>query len=267
MPDYENILIGATPVEGLFHITFNRPSLRNALSTGMAEDLKDALERLRDSSVCRGLVLSGAGGRAFMAGADIAELKARGHRDAFTMANTRLFRQLEQFPHPTIAAIQGYALGGGCELAMACDLRVAGRRAVMGQPETALGILPGAGGCYRLPRLVGLGRAKELIVTGRLVEADEALRIGLVEQVVEDEDVIEAAYQLGASIVKNSDLAVRLAKVLLNSENEMSVPVAMALESTGQAVLYDDPEKHDRMGAFLRAREERRAARAKKEDI
>jgi len=260
---YQTIDVVTDTKKGVTTITFNRPSVRNALNEMMAAEIGDILRTLRDDTACRAIIFTGAGTRSFMSGADIAELKARNHTHAFMRITTSLYQAIEAFPRPTIAAIRGYALGGGCELAMACDVRIAATTAVLGQPEVSLGIIPGAGGCYRLPKLVGLGRAKELIFTGRLVQADEALSIGLVEYVVDEDQVVEKARTLADSIAANSPLAVHMAKVLLNGHTEMSTAVALALESTSQAVLYDDPEKHRRMADFLERRVSRRAARDK----
>jgi enoyl-CoA hydratase len=262
---FETILVETDDESGVTTITFNRPSVRNALSREMAEEIRSVLGTLKEDPSCRSLIFTGSGDRAFMSGADIAELKARNHLHAFMRINTTLFHEIETFPRPTIAAIRGYALGGGCELAMACDLRVATTTATLGQPEVSLGIIPAAGGCYRLPKLVGLGRAKELIYTGRLVPAPEAAQIGLVEFVVPEDELMTKARELAESIASNSALAVHMAKVLLNGQNEMSTAVALALESTSQAVLYDDPEKHERMGAFLDKRAARRRAKEKGE--
>ncbi|MFT7625325.1 MAG: enoyl-CoA hydratase/carnithine racemase [Myxococcota bacterium] len=242
-------------------LTFNRPEVRNALSHEMVDDIRSGLDSLAGTGV-RALILTGAGGKAFISGADISELRDRRRDAAFRRINTALFRELELFEAPTIAAIQGFALGGGCELAMACDLRIAGQGARFGQPEVSLGIIPGAGGTYRLPRLVGIGRARELIFTGRIIDAREALDIGLVEKVVPDDEVLESAYALAAQIAANSPIAVRMAKTVLNSNGEMSADVAMALEATTQAVLFEDPGKFERMTAFL----DRKAARKAQKD-
>jgi len=237
--------------EGLAVCTFNRPEVRNALNGEMVADIRTVMGRLAETDGLRVLVFTGAGGKAFVSGADIAELKERRRADALRRINTQLFREIEAFPWPTIAAIEGWVLGGGLELAMACDLRVCGQGARMGQPELGLGILPGAGGMYRLPRLVGLGRARELILTGRIIGAEEALAIGLVNRVAPDGSVLDEARALAAEIAKNSPLAVRFAKLGLNATGEMSTDASMAFESTAQAVLFDDEEKDRRMAAFL----------------
>ena len=215
MSDYETILLEVDEADVAW-LTFNRPEKRNALDITMVEDVRAALKSLAGEARIRALVFRGAGGKAFISGADIAQLRERTHHDALRRINSDLFREIERFPAPTIACLQGWALGGGCELALACDLRIAGESAKLGQPEVGLGIIPAAGATYRLPRLVGLGRARELIFTGRIIDAAEALQIGLVEQVVPDEELEGATRELSARIAKNSNLAVRLAKQSLN---------------------------------------------------
>ncbi len=239
---------------GVALLTFDRPDTRNALSLAMVREVHQALQDLALRGDVKCLIFTGAGGKAFISGADIAELRDRGRQDALARINTGLFRAVEQFPAPTIAAVRGFALGGGCELCLACDLRVAGEGSKFGQPEVGLGILPGAGATYRLPRLVGLGMARELIFTGRIIDAKEALAIGLVNRVVPDEQVLDAARALAAEIGKNSALAVRLAKQSLALSQELSTDGAMALEATAQAVLFEDEEKRRRMTEFLEKR-------------
>jgi len=239
-------------------ITLNAPEKRNALDLAMVQDLHRALDELGGQDGLAVLVITGAGGRAFAAGADIAELEQRDSKAALRAINSGIFKRIEDFPVPSIAAITGYALGGGCELALACDLRVAGRSAKLGQPEVALGIIPAAGGCYRLPRLVGLGRAKELVYTGRMVDAEEALRIGLVNHVVEDTQVLERTFALAEEIRKNGSLAVRAAKATMNALARANEGMAMTLESMAQAVLFDSQDKHQRMRAFLDRQKEKK---------
>ncbi|MBL8768819.1 MAG: enoyl-CoA hydratase/isomerase family protein [Planctomycetes bacterium] len=237
--------------DGLATITLNRPEQRNAIDREMIDEMHHALDRLAEADSIGALVLTGAGGQAFAAGADIAQLRERKRADALKAINSTLFMKLEQFPFPTIAAIQGFALGGGCEMAMACDLRVAGRSSKFGQPEVGLGILAGAGAIERLPRLVGLGRAKELLYTARIIDADEALRIGLVNQVVDDGKALEAATALAQSIVKNDRLAVRLTKASLNASARSNDQVGIAIDAIAQAVCFESEEKMRRMTAFL----------------
>lgn len=237
--------------DGLATITLNRPEQRNAIDREMIDEMHHALDRLAEADSIGALVLTGAGGQAFAAGADIAQLRDRRRADALKAINSTLFMKLEQFPFPTIAAIQGFALGGGCEMAMACDLRVAGRSSKFGQPEVGLGILAGAGAIERLPRLVGLGRAKELLYTARIIDTEEALRIGLVNQVVDDGKALEAALALAQSIAKNDRLAVRLTKASLNASARSNDQVGIAIDAIAQAVCFESEEKVRRMTAFL----------------
>ncbi len=244
-------LVRAAIDAGVGHLELNRPEARNALSRELGEAVSATLDAWAERDDLSVVILSGAGGKAFAAGADIAELRARTHKDSFHSYNQRLFQRLEDFPRPTIAAIDGYALGGGLELALACDLRVASKSAKVGLPEVSLGIFPGAGGAWRLPRIVGLGRAKELMFTGRIVDADEAFALGLFEQLV-DVDAVAAARQLAAQIAKNSPFAVQVAKVALNAQAKSQA--GNALEWLGQGLLLDSQDKQERMTAFLEKR-------------
>jgi enoyl-CoA hydratase len=258
---YETILVRVED-DGVAWLTFNRPEKRNALDQAMVDEVHAALRALQARDDVSVLILRGAGGKAFVGGADIGQLRDRGRLDALRRINSDLFRAVERFSAPTIAAIEGFALGGGCEVALACDLRLCGESAKLGQPEVGLGIIPGAGATYRLPRLVGLGRAKELIFSGRIVTAGEALNMGLVEQVVPDAEVEEAARRLAQSIAKNSALAVRLAKASLNAQADGGTDAWQALESAAQAVLFEDAEKKARMTAFLEKKAARKKAKA-----
>ncbi len=234
--------------DGVAHLVLNRPEARNAINVEMIEALHAQLDAWAKDDAVKVVVLSGAGGKAFAGGADIAELRERTHKEGFWGVNQTLFQKLEDFPRPTIAAIDGFALGGGLELALACDLRVASKTAKIGLPEVTLGIYPAAGGTWRLPRIVGLGRAKELVFTGRIVDADEANGWGLFEKYVEA-DALSAAFALAEQIAKNAPLALQVAKVSLNTL--ASVPNVVSTERLGQALLFDSPEKRTRMTAFL----------------
>ena len=253
---FDNLLYSVEA--GIAHVVLNRPEKRNAIDQAMIDDLHRAMDALEADETVKVMILSGSGGKAFAAGADIAQLRERRAAEALQIINARLFQRVEDLPCPTIAAITGYALGGGCELAMACDLRVAGKSAKLGQPEVALGIIPAAGGTQRLPKLVGLGRARDIIFTGRIVEAEEAERIGLVNRLVEDEDVLDAAEDLAAQIAKQGGLAVRLAKIALNTSSRTGHQTGTLVEQLAQAVLFESQEKLDRMGAFLEQKERRR---------
>lgn len=238
-------------------ITLNRPERRNAIDREMISELGLALDDIASDDLCRAIILTGAGDRAFASGADIAELKERGVADALLRINASMFRRVEEQFIPTIAAIRGYALGGGCELAMACDIRVAGHSAKLGQPEVGLGIIPGAGAIQRLPRLVGIGRAKELIFTGRIIDATEAERIGLVQHTVPDERVDDKALSIARAIAAQGPLAVKIAKQAINAAWGAN-PAFDTLDVLGQAVLFESADKHERMAAFLERRDARR---------
>ena len=238
--------------QAIAHVQLDRPQARNALNLEMVRELTALLDTLAADDSLRTLVLSGAGGKAFASGADIAELRERSSTEAFAAINGTLFQKLEDFPRPTVAAIDGYALGGGLELALACDLRVASRAAKVGLPEVTLGIYPAAGGTWRLPRLVGLGRAKELVFTGRILDAEEAYALGLFERLCAPGEAVQEALALAQAIAKNSALAVRVAKVALNAAAKAMD--ASPLERLGQALLFDSPDKRERMTAFLEKR-------------
>jgi enoyl-CoA hydratase len=234
------------------HVELNRPEVRNAINLEMVQALTQALDELARRDDVRALVLSGAGGKAFAGGADIAELRERTHREAFFAINATLFQKVEDFPRPTIAAVEGYALGGGLELALACDLRVGSKAAKVGLPETGLGIYPAAGGTWRLPRLVGLGRARDIVFTGRILEAEEAYAIGIFEYLVEAGGALDSAMATARKIAGNAPLAVQVAKVSLNALARGADP--RSVEQLGQALLFDSPEKRERMTAFLEKR-------------
>ena len=255
MSKYQTILVDVD--DRLAVVTFNRPEKRNAIDQTMVSEIHDALDGLVADGVVSACVFTGAGDKAFIGGADIAQLRERRADDALQIINAALFNKIEALPFPTIAAIRGYALGGGCELSMCCDLRVAGEGAKFGQPEVALGIIPAAGGTQRLPRLVGLGRAKELVLTGRIIDAAEAERIGLVNRVVPDDEVLDAGKELARSILKNGTLAVRLAKLCLNNSARTGQDSALLLEQMAQAVLFESDEKVARMTAFLERKKKR----------
>ncbi len=232
-------------------VTLNAPERRNAIDQQMVDGLHRVLDTFWHDESVAALVVTGAGDKAFAAGADIAQLRERTSRDALKAINSGIFNRIEEFPAPVIAAVRGFALGGGCELAIACDLRVLGESAKMGQPEVKLGIIPAAGGTYRLPRLVGLGIAREIVYTGRMVDAQEALRIGLANVVVPDADVVTKALAVADEIAQNGRLAVRGAKRSLNALSRPGHENAVGFESSVQAVLFDSEDKKARMDAFL----------------
>ncbi len=234
-------------------LTLNRPEKLNALDHGLVDALHAALDLYENRPDVHVVVLTGAGGKAFAAGADIAQLRDRRAEDALKGINSALFDRIAKFPSPVIAAIRGYALGGGCELALACDIRVAGQSAKFGQPETGLGIMAAAGATWRLAALVGLGRARELLFTGRIVEADEALHMGMVNQVVDDNDVLEAALGIADMISNNDPMATRMTKLAL-AQYEGDTAAQTRFANATQAALFENPEKFRRMDTFLARR-------------
>jgi enoyl-CoA hydratase len=239
-------------------VTLNAPERRNAIDQQMVHGLHRVLdEHEQDKDLCA-IVITGAGDQAFAAGADIAQLKERTGKDALAAINSTIFNRIEEFPTPVIAAVRGWCVGGGCELAIACDLRVLGQSARMGQPEVKLGIMPAAGGTYRLPRLIGLGKARELIYTGRIIDADECMHLGLANEVVADGDVTARAMAMAEEIATNGSQAVRSAKLAMNQLSRPGHEHAVRVESELQAVLFDSDDKMQRMEAFLNRKKQRK---------
>jgi enoyl-CoA hydratase len=240
----------------LAHVTLDRPKALNALNAATLAELGSAFEYLAEDGDIRVVLLSGAGGRAFAAGADIRELAevvpAEGR--AFALRGQGVFRRIETFGKPVIACIQGFALGGGCELAMACSLRIAADDARLGQPEVKLGIIAGYGGTQRLPRLVGRGAALKLLLTGAIVDAREALRIGLVDEVVPASDLMTRAEALANEIAANAPLAI--AETLRAVDEGLSLPLELALlrEAGRFGELCAATDKAEGAAAFLEKR-------------
>ena len=250
---YETLLTETRDRLGL--ITVNRPEVRNAINQQVVEDLHAALKEFREDDGIGAVVLTGAGEKAFVAGADISELKERTMLDGLAAKMQRLCDAFEEFGKPTIAAVNGYAFGGGCELAMACDIRIASENARFGLPETGLSILPGAGGTQRLARLVGKGRAIEMILTGRSVKAEEARDIGLVSQVVPQEELMGVVGETAGRILSKGPLAVRLAKLAIQTGFETDQRTGLVIERLAQALLYTSEDKQEGTRAFLEKRD------------
>jgi enoyl-CoA hydratase len=229
---YENLLFEIK--DPIAYITFNRPKVLNALNRKTVEELGDALDRARDDSSVRVLILTGAGEKSFVAGADINQLAQRTPIDGkeFSLFGQEIFHRLETMGKPSIAAINGFALGGGCELALSCTIRIASKNARLGQPEVKLGIIPGYGGSQRLARLCGKGIAHELILSGEMISAEEALRIGLVNHVVEQTDLISTAESIAKKIAANAPLAVKFAMEAVERGMEMPEQEGLFLEAT-----------------------------------
>jgi enoyl-CoA hydratase len=234
-------------------LTVNRPEARNALDAATVEEFHRALDEVR-AARCTVLIVTGAGDKAFVSGADIGAIRRRRRDDALASINSRLMSAVEAHDAVTIAAVNGYALGGGCELALACDLRLAAEEAVFGLPEPSLGIIPGAGGTQRLPRIVGLGRAKEMILAGVRWDARQALAYGLVSQVTPRAELMPAARALAERILALGPLAVRLAKVALNASQQMPLAAGLLYESTAQAITFESRDKEEGTAAFLEKR-------------
>ena len=238
----------------LVWVVLDREEKRNALDREFVDAIHAVLATLEEDPDVGVVVFRSSFDSAFVSGADIAELRDRNALDSLARINARLFDRIEQLPMPTIAAIQGYALGGGCEFTLACDLRVAGRSAKMGQPEVGLGILPGAGGTQRLPRIIGLGRAKELVLTGRIIEAEEAERIGLVSRVVPAERLMDEALAVADQICRLSLPSIMLAKECVERAYETPLAEGIRFERRIFHSLFGTGDQREGMAAFLEKR-------------
>ncbi len=240
-------------------LTISRPKALNALNSETLEELGQVLDEIEANDEIKVLILTGDGDKAFVAGADIAEMVnftgAEGR--AFGMRAAEPFFKLQNMRQVTIAAVNGFALGGGCEISMACDIRIASENAVFGQPETGLGIIPGFGGTQRLARLVGMGRAKEMIFTGSNIDAEEAYRIGLVNRVVSQEELMDTAKKLAGKIARNASYAVAIAKAAINNGYDMDIRNAVEYEANLFGLTCSTHDKVEGMTAFLEKRKEK----------
>jgi len=251
---YENILFDKK--DGIAMITFNRPKVLNALNRKTVEELERALLDVRGDTSVRVVILTGAGEKAFVAGADIGELAEQtpvGGKE-FSLFGQGVFHLLETIGKPSICAINGFALGGGCELALCCSIRIASRTARLGQPEVKLGILPGYGGSQRLARLCGKGMAHELCLTGEMISAEEALRIGLVNHVYEPAELLPAAQALAGKIIANAPLAVKFTMEAIERGTEMPLAEGLFLEATLFGVACATEDMREGTRAFLEKR-------------
>jgi len=251
---YDNLLFEVS--EQIARITFNRPNVLNALNRKTMDELGDCLKQVRADDAIRVLILTGAGEKAFIAGADINELSQQTPVNGreFTLYGQEIIHRLETLGKPAIAAINGFALGGGCELALACTLRVASRNAKLGQPEVKLGIIPGYGGSQRLPRLCGKGVAHELILTGEMITADEALRVGLVNRVVEPGELLATAEAIAKKIIANAPVAVKYALEAVERGMEMPQEEGLYLEATLFGLCCATQDMREGTRAFLEKR-------------
>jgi enoyl-CoA hydratase len=247
--------LSLTVADGIATLTVNRPDKLNALNDATIGELGAAIDELRARNDVGGIILTGAG-RAFIAGADISELSTQGGFDAKrrSLRGQRIFRKFETSPKPTIAAVNGFALGGGCELAMACHLRIASEAAKFGQPEVKLGIVPGYGGTQRLPRLIGKGRALQLLLTGEIIDAAEAFRLGLVNRVVPADQLIATAEGMLKQMLANGPLALALCVEAVDLGLGMTLEDGLMLEANHFGLLATTRDMKEGMGAFLEKR-------------
>lgn len=238
-------------------ITINRPDALNALNSQVLDDLGAVLDGI-DTDEIRAVVLTGAGEKSFVAGADIGEMStlSKAEGEAFGKKGNDLFRRIETFPVPFIAAVNGFALGGGCEIAMSCDIRICADSAVFGQPEVGLGITPGFGGTQRLARLVSPGMAKQMIYTARNIKADEAYRIGLVNAVYPLEELLPAAEKMAETIAKNAPIAVRNCKKAINDGLQADIDKAIVIEEKLFGDCFESEDQREGMANFLRKKDD-----------
>ncbi len=236
--------------------SIDRPKALNALNSEVLNDLNTLVDTVHADPEIRVLILTGSGEKSFVAGADIGEMSSltKVEGEAFGKKGNDVFRRIETLPIPVIAAVNGYALGGGCELAMSCDIRICADTAVFGQPETGLGITPGFGGTQRLARLIGPGMAKQLIYSARNIKADEALRIGLVNAVYPLEELRPAAEKLAETIAKNAPIAVRACKQAINEGLEVPMDEAIVIEEKLFGSCFETADQKEGMSAFLEKR-------------
>lgn len=251
--EFKNLLLETN--EGICTVKINNPQTLNALNEEVLNELDLVFDLLSNDEEVLIVVLTGEG-KAFVAGADIAYMKGLNAEEGkkFAENGSRIFRKIEMLDKVVIAAVNGYALGGGCELAMACDLRIASEKAKFGQPEAGLGICPGFSGTQRLPRLVGLGRAKELIFTGSHIDGEEAYRIGLANKVVDKESLMEETYALAKKIISNSGTAVKYSKEAINRGIETDIETGIAMEANLFSLCFAHEDQKEGMTAFIEKR-------------
>lgn len=248
-----NVLV--TVEDEIALVKINRPKALNALNNDTLSDLNKIFDCIAADDSVRGIIITGEG-KGFVAGADIVQMQGYKSIEGRKYADyaQMIFNKIESIEKPVIAAVNGYALGGGCELSLSCDIRIASTKAVFGQPEVGLGVIPCFGGTQRLPRLIGSGIAKELIYTGRQVRAEEALSVGLVNKVVEPELLIDEAKNMMKAILKNASLAIGFAKVAINRGLEMDIANGLELEKDIAALSFATDDKDEGMKAFVEKR-------------
>ncbi|SHJ71089.1 enoyl-CoA hydratase [Dethiosulfatibacter aminovorans DSM 17477] len=253
MSNYNNIVFEKQNNIGVLKI--NRPKALNALNTETICELAQVVKEIKNDPEVKVLIVTGEG-RSFVAGADIVEMKDKTPEEARTFAGMAMevFREIELMEKPVIAAVNGFALGGGCELSMSCDIRIAGEKAKFGQPEVGLGITPGFAGTQRLPRLVGTGKAKELIFTAKMISAEEAEKIGLANAVVPQEELMDKAMEMANQILANSPMAVKYAKSAINRGYETDIETGMYIEKDIFGLCFASEEQTEGMTAFVEKR-------------
>ncbi len=252
--NFENILI--TKENQIATVYINRPKSLNALNKATLLELKEVFDLLKTDAEVDVIILTGSGEKAFVAGADIAYMQEMTVLEAreFGALGQEVFAAIENFEKPVIAAVNGFTLGGGCELAMACDFRIASLNAKFGQPEVSLGIIPGFGGTQRLPRLIGVGMAKQLIYSAETIDANEALRIGLVNRVVTEDELLPTAAKIAQRIISNGQIAVRLAKSAINAGGETDIDRSMIIEADHFGICFATTDQKEGMQAFVQKR-------------
>jgi enoyl-CoA hydratase len=243
--------------EGIVTVTINRPQKRNALNRATRRELRSVLEEIRSSDEAKVLIITGAGDQAFVAGADISELKEMNQWDMMNYLSTlsqQLYTDFANLEIPTIAMINGYCLGGGLELALACDIRIASEDASFGQPEVRLGVIPGGGATQRLPGIVGPSVAKELMFTGRIIDSQEALRIGLVNRVIPKDKLKETVWELAGDLAKKSSIVLKLIKRSVNRGFQATTDIGLAYEALAQCLCFTTEDHEEGLSAFLEKR-------------
>lgn len=251
---YENIIVEIC--DGIAFITINRPKTLNALNQDTLRELSSALDSIGLDEAVQAAVITGSGEKAFVAGADIAQMKDLPPLEgrAMTLLGQEVMFKIENLEKPVIAAVNGYALGGGCELAMACDIRVASRKARFGQPEVNLGIIPGFGGTQRLPRLIGKGNAKYYCMTAEQISAEDAYRLGLVQKVVEPEDLLQEATRIAKTIMSKAPVAIHMTKLAIDHGMDTDITTGIAYEAEAYATAFATEDRIEGMTAFVTKR-------------
>ncbi|WP_282140918.1 enoyl-CoA hydratase/isomerase family protein [Cytobacillus oceanisediminis] len=252
MHQYENLLVQIE--QGVMWLTINRPEQRNALNQETLQELGDAFSWADANDEVKCIIIQGAGEKSFAAGADIKQLHERKMLEALIPGMQGLYKKIEQSSKVTIAAVKGYALGGGCELALACDIRIAAKGAKFGLPELNLGIIPGAGGTQRMSRVIGKGRALDMILTGKIIDGEEAERIGLVSYLTVDDGLERKAQEIASQILKKGPVAIKLAKLAVHKGFDIDLETAMLIEKLSQAVAFGTEDKREGTAAFLEKR-------------